>query len=657
MPTPIVLKLLSALPGATPSSGPPSHVGGSASSPGLGRRFRLNKRLLTIGRSPENDIVLSDPKVHVSHAYLQVDQKLDGKGEPIGFGEYLLVGVGEDFFVNGKKKGKCKLALGDVVRFGGTELALQHDDPPPVAASSEDRERAVLNAYRKLHWFSERLLGRYALDELLADLIDAIVEITGADRGFLVLLEEGKPRIHVARTLRKEAVSEPARELSDSIVDKVLRTAQPVIVSDALGDAEWSHAESVLHLRLSSVMCVPLREGGNLLGALYVGSSQVKNLFKQSDLEVLTILSAQAALILKNARLVSALKSDNQRLGAELEQIRFGSVLSIGAGAGASPAMQEVLRTVAKVAGADVSVLITGETGTGKELIAQEIHRRSARKGGPMLAINCGAIPEQLLESELFGYVRGAFTGADRSKPGRFHAASGGTLFLDEIGEMPMGLQVKLLRVLQERAVTRVGDTKPEPIDVRVISATHRDLLTEIRTGRFREDLYYRLNVVPIHLPPLRDRGEDILILARYFMQRGAAELGIAARSLAPRAEQALLVHPWPGNIRQLENLIKKALVLSDQLVLEPEDLGLSPPSLPAGAGAEPSASAEAIVPLAEAKERFARRYVLDALAKNGGNRAQTARDLDVDPRTIFRFLEREQRDGEGSSGEGEPVG
>ncbi|MBL9003177.1 MAG: sigma 54-interacting transcriptional regulator [Myxococcales bacterium] len=649
MPTPIVLKLLSTASG--PASAPPlgsrpaiagsSSPGPTPSSPGAARRFRLNKRLITIGRSPENDIVLTDPKVHVSHAYLQVEQKNDAKGEPIGFGEYLLVGVGDDVCVNGKKKNKFKLALGDVLRFGSTELVLCHDDPPAAAASSsEEKDRAALSAYRKLHWFSERLLGRYALSELLSDLVDAVVEITSADRGFLVLLEEGRPRIQVARTARKEAVPDPARELSDSIVDKVLRTAQPVIVSDALGDSEWSQAESVLHLRLSSVMCVPLREGGNLLGALYVGSSQIKNLFKQSDLEVLTILSSQAALILQNARLVSGLKSDNQRLGAELEQMRFGSVVSIGAGAGVSPAMQEVLRTVAKVACTDVSVLITGETGTGKELIAQEIHRRSPRRNGPMMAINCGAIPEPLLESELFGYVRGAFTGADRSKPGRFHAASGGTLFLDEIGEMPLGLQVKILRVLQERAVTRVGDNKPEPIDVRVVSATHRDLSAEIRAGRFREDLFYRLNVVPIHLPPLRERGDDILILARYFMQRGAAELGIAARSLSPRAEQALLVHPWPGNIRQLENLIKKALVLSDQTVLEPEDLGLSVKAV---------AAAEPIVPLAEAKERFARNYVLEVLAQNGGNRAKTARDLDVDPRTIFRFLEREQRDDESS--------
>lgn len=641
MPTPIVLKQIS--PQAAPSVSGSRAAVPSPSSPDLGaagsgsaRRFRLHKRLLTIGRSAENDIVLADPKVHVSHAYLQVDQKNDSKGEPIGFGEYLLVGVGEDICVNGKKKGKAKLALGDVLRFGNTELVLCHDDPPAVA-SSEEKDRAALSAYRKLHWFSERLLGRYALAELLSDLVDAIIEISGADRGFLVLLEEGRPRIQVARTARKETVPDPARALSDSIVDKVLRTAQPVIVSDALGDSEWSQAESVLHLRLSSVMCVPLREGGNLLGALYVGSSQIKNLFKQSDLEVLTVLASQAALILQNARLVSGLKSDNQRLGAELEQMRFGSVVSIGAGAGVSPAMQDVLRTVAKVAGTDVSVLITGETGTGKELIAQEIHRRSPRRNGPMLAINCGAIPEPLLESELFGYVRGAFTGADRSKAGRFHAASGGTLFLDEIGEMPLGLQVKLLRVLQERAVTRVGDNKPEPIDVRVVSATHRDLASEIRAGRFREDLFYRLNVVPIHLPPLRDRGDDIVILARYFMQRGAAELGIAARSLSPRAEQALLLHPWPGNIRQLENLIKKALVLSDQTVLEPEDLGLATPTVTA---------ADPILSLADAKERFARKYVLDVLAQNGGNRAKTARDLDVDPRTIFRFLERESRDG-----------
>ena len=602
-------------------------VAGSAgpASGQAARVYRLHKRLTTIGRSPDNDIVLTDPKVHPSHAYVQLDA-----------GECLAVAVGDDVYINGKRKSKCKLSVGDTIKVGATELVLAAEvTPTATATSTEDRDRAALSAYRKLFAFSERLINRYELDDLLSALIDAIIEISGADQGFLVLLEDGQPRVQVARNLRRETLADPGAKLSDSIVQKVLRTAQPVIISDALGDAEFNTAESVLHLRLSSVMCVPLRERGNLLGALYVGSSQVKSLFQQSDLEVLTVLAAQAALILQNARLISALRRDNQRLGAELEQIRFGSVLSIGAGAGASPAMQEVLRTVAKVASTDVSVLITGETGTGKELIAQELHRRSLRKDGPMVAINCGAIPEQLLESELFGYVRGAFTGADRSKPGRLQSANGGTLFLDEIGEMPMGLQVKLLRVLQERVVTRVGDTKPEPVDVRVICATHRDLLSEIRLGRFREDLYYRLNVVQIQLPPLRERGDDILILAKYFVHRFAGEIGVPARTFSPAAEQAIRQHPWPGNIRQLENHIKKALVLAEHSVLEPEDLGLAAPTEQC-----PPRS----LSLAEAKERYARDYVREVLARNGGNRAKTARDLDVDPRTIFRFLEKEGR-------------
>jgi transcriptional regulator with PAS, ATPase and Fis domain len=293
------------------------------------------------------------------------------------------------------------------------------------------------------------------------------------------------------------------------------------------------------------------------------------------------------------------------------------------------------MRTVAKVAGTDVSVLITGETGTGKELIAQEIHRRSPRKGGPMIAINCGAIPEPLLESELFGHVKGAFTGAIANKPGRFQSAHGGTVLLDEIGEMPLGLQVKLLRVLQERVVTRVGDSRPEPVDVRILAATHRDLPAEIRAGRFREDLYYRLNVVQIHLPPLRERGDDVVILARYFLRRFAEELQMAPRTLSPAAELALRKHPFPGNIRQLENHIKKALVLSDHEPLQPEDLGMAAP--PGDAPAPPR-----ILPLAEAKERFAQKYVSDMLALHGGNRTRTAHALGVDPRTIFRFLERE---------------
>jgi transcriptional regulator with GAF, ATPase, and Fis domain len=378
-------------------------------------------------------------------------------------------------------------------------------------------------------------------------------------------------------------------------------------------------------------MCVPLLERGNLLGCLYVGSSQVTHLFDGSQLEVLTIFAAQASLLIRNALLVNELKLDNKLLSEKLESMRFGDII------GACPAMQDVFRKVQKVAGTDISVLITGETGTGKELIAREIHRRSNRSKGPFVTINCGAIPENLLESELFGHVKGAFTGAVANKPGKFHAADGGTLFLDEIGELPLNLQVKLLRALQEKVVVRVGDTRPEHVDIRVLAATNRNLEGEIKANRFREDLYYRLNVVNIHNPPLRDRGDDMLVIAKYLLSRYATEYGGVVKGFSPNAIIAVKKFSWPGNIRQLENHIKKACVLADKALLGPEDLGLTADVLPA------------VLPLAEAKEKFQREYINQVLELNNGNRTKTARDLGVDPRTIFRHLEKE----DGDEGEG----
>ncbi len=586
------------------------------------RILRLVKPLTTIGRSRDNDIVVADAQVKPNHAYFQRSD-----------GDVLVVSVDGEILVGGKKKSKVKLSVGEKIQLGGCTIEL-FVEPSAANSAPGSGDADVLVALRKLHRFSERLLNHYEPEELWAALVDAVVEITQADNGFLVLCEPGlPPRIKLGRAKGQLPVSEPDAKLSDSIVAKVLRTEQPVIVSDACKDAEFQNAQSVMHLRLSSVMCVPLRERGQLLGALYVGSSDVKRLFRSADLESLTVIAAQAGQLLRNAHLLAELRRDNQRLGVELEQMRSQAIASAGIGLGASPVMQEVMRTVAKVAQSDVSVLITGETGTGKELVAQEIHRRSPRAKGPFVALNCGAIPEQLLESELFGHVRGAFTGAVANKPGRIHAAQGGTIFLDEIGEMPMPLQVKLLRVLQERVIVRVGDTKPEPVDVRVLSATHRDLLAEIRGGRFREDLFYRLNVVQVQLPPLRDRGDDVLLLARSFLRRFADELKLPQRTLAPASELAIRRFAWPGNVRQLENHIKKALVMADRQQLEPEDLGLLAPSQ------------TEILPLADAKERFARQYVLDAVAQCGGNRTRAAQVLGVDPRTVFRFLERD--DGE----------
>jgi transcriptional regulator with PAS, ATPase and Fis domain len=291
--------------------------------------------------------------------------------------------------------------------------------------------------------------------------------------------------------------------------------------------------------------------------------------------------------------------------------------------------MKSIFRTIRKVAPTDLSVLVLGETGTGKELVARDIHRLSDRMRNPFVSINCGAIPENLLESELFGHKKGSFTGAMTDKVGKFESANGGSLFLDEIGEMPMPLQVKLLRVLQERCIERVGELKPRPVDIRVISATNKELEVEIREGRFREDLFYRLNEVALSLPPLRDRGDDIHEIARFFLNKYAEQYGSRVRGFSNPAIKAMANYFWPGNVRQLENRVKKAVIMTDRALLNPEDLGIS------------SDNRRTIRPLDEAAEDFKKTYIREALELNNWNKAQTARDLDVDPRTIFRYIEK----------------
>jgi transcriptional regulator with PAS, ATPase and Fis domain len=371
-------------------------------------------------------------------------------------------------------------------------------------------------------------------------------------------------------------------------------------------------------------MCVPLLSQGDSVGALYVANDEIKHLFSRRQLDMLTVYASQASLILQNAMLLSALRADKEKLSAELSDKRFGEII------GACPSMMEVFRKLQKVAATDISVLITGETGTGKELIARELHRRSNRGTGPCVTVNCGAIPENLIESEMFGHVKGAFTGAIASRAGKFQQADGGTLFLDEVGELPQQLQVKLLRALQERVVYRVGDNRPEKCDIRIVAATNRNLEEMIKTGEFREDLYYRLNVVNLWLPPLRERGDDVFIIAKVLLSKYAEELGSNVRGFSPQALTAIRKYPWPGNIRQLENRLKKALVLCDRTLLGAEDLDLG------------DTDQSPIVPLEKAKEDFQRRYVLEVLERNNGNRTQTARDLGVDPRTVFRYLEKE---------------
>jgi transcriptional regulator with GAF, ATPase, and Fis domain len=517
------------------------------------------------------------------------------------------------------------------MRMGGVEMEFSLYDEP-VTDEVAAKTMAELNSYKRLFEFSQKLMNNYEIPNLLDALLDVVIQVSNADKGFIVLLESGEPVVKVARNLRRETISDAVRHLSDSIIKRVVESRQPLIISDALNDTSFKNSLSVMNLRLTSVMCVPLLERGNLIGLIYVGNDNVTQLFDQPALEILTIFASQASLVIRNALLVNELQLDNQSLQDRIERIRFGEIL------GSSPAMQEIFRKVQRVAGTDITVLVTGETGTGKELIAHEIHNRSSRAKGPFITVNCGAIPENLLESELFGHVRGAFTGAVSNKAGRFQTANKGTLFLDEIGEMPQALQVKILRALQEHIVTKVGDTVPEAVDIRIIAATNRDLEAETRSGRFREDLYYRLNVVQLLLPPLRDRGDDIVVLARYMLSRYAPEYSSKVRGFTSGAIVAIQRYRWPGNIRELENRIKKAVVLADKAMLGPEDLGINPDEIPT------------ILPLAEARDQWQRSYINEVLGLNAGNRTKTARDLGVDPRTIFRHLEKEE-DGDSSSG------
>jgi two-component system NtrC family response regulator len=290
--------------------------------------------------------------------------------------------------------------------------------------------------------------------------------------------------------------------------------------------------------------------------------------------------------------------------------------------------MREIFTVIHRVARTEATVLIEGESGTGKELVARAIHSRSGRREGPFVAINCGAIPETLLESELFGHEKGAFTGAHMLRKGKLELADRGTLFLDEIGELPLLLQVKILRFLQERTIERVGGRQPIHLDLRVIAATNRDMKTQLERGLFREDLYYRLSVVTIEVPPLRERGEDVILLANTFLQRAAQAQRRRAR-FSPDALRALLAYSWPGNIRELENKVRRAVIMAQGRVIEPADLDLEP-----GPETRPTS-------LRETRERVEREALVEMLGRHRGNVSQAARELKVSRPTLHGLLDK----------------
>lgn len=335
---------------------------------------------------------------------------------------------------------------------------------------------------------------------------------------------------------------------------------------------------------------------------------------------------------------------ERRRLRAEVEELRTELHARYGLSEiiGISPAMQEVLRLVARVAETDMTVLISGESGTGKEVIARALHRQSKRAAGPFVAVNCGAIPATLFEAEFFGYEKGAFTDARQSRPGKFELAAGGTLFLDEVGDIPLEAQGKLLRALEERAITRLGARRTTPVDVRVIAATHKDLEKALGQGEFRDDLYWRLNVVRIHLPPLRERRADIPLLLDHLLDRLNRELGVGVAAITPEARQLLIEYDWPGNVREMENTLRQAMLLCQGGTITADDL---PPRIRGETSAQSPHEADEFSHLTladavrRASEHLEKRLILARLAHYGGNRTLTAESLGISRKTLFNKM------------------
>jgi transcriptional regulator with GAF, ATPase, and Fis domain len=529
----------------------------------------------------------------------------------------------------------------------------------------EDRLTRIFQITRDLA--RERDLAR-----LLQVVTDHAVGLIGAERGLIVLVNESGEA--VAHTARDSGQGEAQHaNFSRSVAERVIREGEPVIATSARDDERLAQAVSVHQLSIQSIACVPIKGAGPAnptIGALYLETRLRPGLRFRDELPTLAAFADQAAIAIDSARVLDELKKANleletaraklaERLDArteqltkvrgELKQVRSELRGHFGYGGliGTSAAMRKVYALIDRIKDADVPVLITGESGTGKEVIAKAIHNAGPRSKSPFLGVNCGAIPANLLESELFGHVRGAFTGADRDRKGLFREAENGTILLDEIGEMPIKMQAGLLRVLQERTVRPVGGAKEDSVNSRVIAATNRDLATMVSEGSFREDLYYRLHVIELKLPPLRDRTDDIPALIDHFLKLFAARHKRDRKSMDRAAVRRLQSYDWPGNVRQLEHVLLNAWLLSEDDEIMDEDLDLPsgnsrplPPETAAGSLAQGSRAAPA--PRARTQEEHKggeKEKILAALGKCNWNRVQAAKLIGIPRRTFYRRL------------------
>jgi transcriptional regulator with GAF, ATPase, and Fis domain len=495
--------------------------------------------------------------------------------------------------------------------------------PEHFTAAIKRGERAVRDLEALLQ-ISTAVRENRDLNALANLLLALILDTIPAEHGAILLTGDSSEEVlYSEHSYRTAGCSGPAI-LSRTVIERVLTDKVSLLSNDVMEQSGLRSAESLLLAMISSVLVAPLVASRRALGVIYLDSTNPQLRFDEQHLQLLTGIAGVAAASLENALRVRDLESENNRLKAEIN-LRHNMV-------GDGPAMRKVLEFVTKAAPTGSTVLIGGESGTGKELVARAIHRNSPRAGKSFVAINCAALTESLLESELFGHERGAFTGAVAQKRGKLEEAEGGTLFLDEVGELAPGIQAKMLRVLQEREFERVGGTRTIKANVRLIAATNRDLEQASRSGSFRQDLYYRLNVVSLTTPPLRERREDIPLLANYFVQKHAAAVGRNVMGLSGQARTCLMQYQWPGNVRELENAIERAVVLGSTEKILPEDLPES--VLEADHGEEAGGTR-----FNDAVKQAKKQIILTAIAQAGGNYAEAARLLGLHPSNLHRVI------------------
>ena len=600
----------------------------------------------TIGRDPASAVAIVDPSVSRRHCLLRRDEdgRFQIKDQDSRNGT----------MVNGVAVKEHWLRHGDEVATGDSVFLflLEEDERSATRVEFEDgrpmAETRLIHPKEAVYLHPDRLLkelpatsavGRNLnallkisravhairdLEELQAQLLDLIFEVVPAGRGAILLSDGDGQEFNSLYARTRQAGQPQLVRVSRTIARKVMKENVAVLGVDIASSGKLREVESLVNSDVRSLLCVPLTVFQRMIGCIYLDSTTAANRFHEEHLQLMAGVAGVSAVALDNARRLQWLEQENQRLTTEIQQDQS----LVGEGT----RIKEIFQFLGRVAPTDSTVLIEGESGTGKELVAKALHRNSPRANKQFMAINCAAIPETLLEDDLFGHEKGAFTGAAALKKGRLEVADGGVVFLDEIGDLAPALQVKLLRVLQEREFERVGGTQPIKVNIRLIAATNRDLEEAVRKGEFRQDLYYRLAVVRVTVPPLRERREDIPLLTRHFVQKHATRCRVKARPISPEALAALASYEWPGNVRELENAIERALVMgaSDMVLLEdlPESvLEQSPPGEADGRKYHASV------------KHLKKQLILDAVMQTRGNYIEAAAILGVHPNYLHRLI------------------